>query len=185
MRSSLRLLSSSSTPSLLHGKVALVTGSGSGIGRASALALANAGCALVLTGRREAPLEETASLIAAAGGSPALVVPADLQVPTAVDDLFATVQRERGRLDVLFNNAGTFTPGLPLDELSHEQWTAAVATNLTAPFLCTQHAFRIMKAQSPQGGRIINNGSISADRERLTSNASPHRPAVSAEVVVC
>ena len=171
LASSVRRFTSSKVPALQE-KVALVTGSGSGIGRASALALANAGCALVLTGRREAPLQETASLIAAAGGSPALVVPADLTDPAAVDSLFAAVQQEYGRLDVLFNNAGTFTPGVPLDELSLEQWTQAVATNFTAPFLCTQHAFRMMKAQTPQGGRIINNGSISADRPR--PNSAPY-----------
>lgn len=166
-----RLSTFAAVPSL-QGKIALVTGSGSGIGRASALALAGAGCSLVLTGRREEPLRETAGLIEAAGGTPALVCPADLQDPAAVDELFATVQREHGRLDVLFNNAGTGAPPVPIEELTLAQWTSVVGTNLTAPFLCTQHAFRMMKAQTPQGGRIINNGSISADRPR--PNSSPY-----------
>jgi len=156
----------------LQSKVALVTGSGSGIGRASALALANAGFSLVLTGRREEPLKETAQEIAACGGAPALVQPADLQDPTMVDSLFATVQQEHGRLDVLFNNAGSAAPAVPMEELTYLQWMQVVNTNLTAPFLCTQHAFRMMKAQSPQGGRIINNGSISADRPR--PNSAPY-----------
>mmetsp|Transcript_115294 Transcript_115294/g.229758 ORF Transcript_115294/g.229758 Transcript_115294/m.229758 type:complete len:269 (+) Transcript_115294:52-858(+) len=157
---------------LLQGKVALVTGAGSGIGRTSALALANAGCSLVLTGRREGPLKETAQEIAACGGASALVHPADLQDPTMVDSLFATLQREHGRLDVLFNNAGCGAPAVPIEKLTYLQWMQVVNTNLTAPFLCTQHAFRMMKAQSPQGGRIINNGSISADRPR--PNSAPY-----------
>lgn len=156
-------------PSLM-GKIALVTGSGSGIGRASALALARSGCDLVLTGRREAPLHETRDMIADEGGSPALVAPADLSDASSVARLFSLVQSEKGRLDILFNNAGTGAPAIPLEELSLEQWQSVVDTNLTAPFLCTQHAFRLMKSQSPQGGRVINNGSISADRPRPFSS---------------
>ena len=151
---------------MLTGKIALVTGAGSGIGRASALALGRAGSALVLAGRREDPLRETAAKIAEEGGAEALVVPTDLTNPKEIDSLFAAVERERGRLDVLFNNAGTGAPGVPIEELTNEQWNNVVACNLTAPFLCSQHAFRIMKAQTPMGGRIINNGSISADRPR-------------------
>jgi len=158
-------------PSLLR-KVALVTGAGSGIGRQSSLALAGAGASLVLAGRRREPLEETASLIAQQGSLPALCVPTDLTEPAAIASLFATIEKQHGRLDVLFNNAGTGAPAVPIDELPLEKWQMAVDTNLTAMFICTQHAFRLMKQQQPMGGRIINNGSVSADRPR--PNSAPY-----------
>ena len=162
---------SSGVPSL-SGKVALVTGAGTGIGRESSLALAGAGASLVLAGRRAEPLAETADLIARAGGAKALAVPTDLMDPEAIGKLFAEIEVQHGRLDILFNNAGTGAPAVPIDELPLEKWNASVATNLTAMFVCTQHAFRIMKKQSPQGGRIINNGSVSADRPR--PNSAPY-----------
>ena len=142
-------------------KVALVTGAGSGIGRATALALLQAGYRVVLTGRRADALKETAAN-AGAMASNALPVPADLTDPAAVKALFAAIQAAHGRLDVLFNNAGMGAPAVPIDELSFEQWKAVVDINLTGVFLCTQAAFRMMKNQTPKGGRIINNGSISA-----------------------
>lgn len=150
------------------GRVALVTGAGSGIGRAVAVGLAGAGYKVVLTGRRREPLEETAR--AAAGQT--LVVPADVTSPDAVRALFDRAVHEFGRLDVLFNNAGVSAPGLPLEDLTFDQWRAVVETNLTGPFLCTQQAFRVMKAQDPRGGRIINNGSISAYAPR--PNSAPY-----------
>jgi NAD(P)-dependent dehydrogenase (short-subunit alcohol dehydrogenase family) len=146
------------------GKVALVTGAGSGIGRAVALALLEEGYRVTLTGRRSQPLEETAA--AGPAGSRALVMTSDVGDPCSVSALFSKTKETFGRLDLLFNNAGTGTPPIPLEELSFEQWKAVVDTNLTGAFLCTQEAFKIMKAQRPQGGRIINNGSISADRPR-------------------
>ena len=168
-----RACSSLASSGNLVGKVALVTGAGSGIGRASALALAGAGCRLVLAGRREEPLKETATLIKQQRiGSESLVVPTDLTDPSSIGSLFAKIESECDRLDVLFNNAGTGAPAIPLDELSIDQWRAVVDTNLTGVFLCTQHAFRLMKRQEPQGGRIINNGSVSADRPR--PNSSPY-----------
>ena len=142
-------------------KVALVTGAGSGIGRATALALLQAGYRVVLTGRRADALKETAAK-AGVLASNALPVPADLTDPAAVKALFAAIQAAHGRLDVLFNNAGMGAPAVPIDELSFEQWKAVVDINLTGVFLCTQAAFRMMKNQTPKGGRIINNGSISA-----------------------
>ena len=146
-------------------KVALVTGAGSGIGRATALALLQAGYRVVLTGRRADALKETAAK-AGAMASNALPVPADLTDPAAVKALFAAIQAAHGRLDVLFNNAGMGAPAVPIDELSFEQWKAVVDINLTGVFLCTQAAFRMMKNQTPKGGRIINNGSISAHAPR-------------------
>ena len=142
-------------------KVAMVTGAGSGIGRASTLALLFAGYQVVLAGRRADALQET---IALAGelGARALAVPTDATDPAAVKALFAATRAKFGRLDVLFNNAGTSAPAIPMDELSFEQWKAVVDINLTAVFLCTQQAFALMMAQVPRGGRIINNGSISA-----------------------
>ena len=139
-------------------KVALITGGGSGIGRASALALAEEGYAVVLSGRRAEVLEETAS--EAAGE--ALAVPTDVSDPASIRDLFARAKEAFGRLDLLFNNAGIGAPAVPLEELSYEQWTGVVDVNLTGAFVCTQEAFRIMKDQDPRGGRIINNGSVSA-----------------------
>jgi NAD(P)-dependent dehydrogenase (short-subunit alcohol dehydrogenase family) len=146
-------------------KIALVTGAGSGIGRASALALLRAGYKVVLAGRRADALQET---ITQAGdlGAHALAVPTDAGNPQSVKALFAAIQKTHGRLDVLFNNAGTGSPPVPLEELSFEQWKAVVDVNLTGAFLCTQEAFRLMKSQSPRGGRIINNGSISAHAPR-------------------
>ena len=146
-------------------KVAIVTGAGSGIGRASALAFLKAGFHVVLAGRRADALAAT---VAAAGSDAdrALAVPTDATDPAAVKALFAATKEAFGRLDVLFNNAGTGAPPLPLEELSIEQWRTVVDINLTAVFLCTQQAFVLMKSQSPRGGRIINNGSISAHAPR-------------------
>ena len=146
-------------------KVALVTGAGSGIGRATALALLAAGYGVVLAGRRADALQQTVAQ-AGALGSNALAVPTDASDPAAVAALFEATRTRFGRLDLLFNNAGTGAPAIPLDELSFEQWKAVVDVNLTAVFLCTQQAFRMMKNQSPRGGRIINNGSISAHAPR-------------------
>ena len=142
-------------------KIALVTGAGSGIGRATSLALITAGYHVVLAGRRADALQQTAEMAGALSGN-ALPVPTDATDPAAVKALFDTVHAKFGRLDVLFNNAGTGAPAIPMDELTFEQWKAVVDINLTAVFLCTQQAFRMMKNQSPRGGRIINNGSISA-----------------------
>jgi NAD(P)-dependent dehydrogenase (short-subunit alcohol dehydrogenase family) len=146
-------------------KIALVTGAGSGIGRAVAVALAAAGHAVVLAGRRKDALEETAATIGAAGGT-ALAVPTDVTDPASVAALFDRTKAAYGRLDVLFNNAGINVPPIPMEDLTLEQWRAVVDTNLTGPFLCAQHAIRLMKAQAPRGGRIINNGSISAQVPR-------------------
>jgi NAD(P)-dependent dehydrogenase (short-subunit alcohol dehydrogenase family) len=145
--------------------VALVTGAGTGIGRAVSKALFGAGYAVVLAGRRLEPLQETAAL-AGVGDERSLCVPTDVGRPDEVRQLFARAEAKFGRLDLLFNNAGSFTPGVPMEELSYEQWQQTVDVNLTGPFLCAQQAIRIMKAQSPQGGRIINNGSISAHAPR-------------------
>jgi len=149
-------------------KAAIVTGAGTGIGRASAIALAKAGYAVGIVGRRKEPLEETAKL--AGAGAKMLVLAHDVGKPDEVKALFARVKQEFGRLDVLFNNAGMGTPAMPLEDLTYEQWSAVLAVNLTGPFLCTQEAFRIMKDQKPQGGRIINNGSISAHTPRPFSS---------------
>ncbi|MGY4307672.1 NAD(P)-dependent dehydrogenase (short-subunit alcohol dehydrogenase family) [Bradyrhizobium sp. USDA 4369] len=148
-------------------KIALVTGAGTGVGRAASLALMNSGFTVVLAGRRKEMLEETAKL-GPAGMS--LPVPADMMDPASIAALFDTVKSTYGRLDVLFNNAGMGAPPVPFEDLTMEQWQSVVATNLTAPFLCTQHAFRIMKDQTPRGGRIINNGSISAHAPRPFSS---------------
>ena len=142
-------------------KIAMVTGAGSGIGRATSLALLAAGYKVVLAGRRADALNETKAL-AGALAEHALPVPTDATDPVAVQALFETTRTTFGRLDVLFNNAGTGAPAIPMDELTVEQWKAVVDVNLTAVFLCTQQAFKMMKNQSPRGGRIINNGSISA-----------------------
>ena len=152
-------------------KVALVTGAGSGIGRAVAVTLLNNGFDTVLAGRRPDALEATAKLATGASAE-SLVVVTDVGDPQAVDALFAKVQEHFGRLDVLFNNAGTGAPPVALEDLSYAQWKAVVDANLTGAFLCTQGAFRIMKAQDPRGGRIINNGSISAHAPR--PNSAPY-----------
>jgi NAD(P)-dependent dehydrogenase (short-subunit alcohol dehydrogenase family) len=154
-----------------HNKVALVTGAGSGIGRATALALLNEGYAVVLAGRRRETLEQTRAL-ARANAERALVVPADVTDLASVQALFDTTRSKLGRLDVLFNNAGTGAPAIPLEDLTFDQWRKVVDTNLTGPFLCTQAAFRLMKSQDPRGGRIINNGSISAHVPR--PNSAPY-----------
>ena len=151
-------------------RIAVITGAGSGIGRAAAVALAAEGYKVVLAGRRAEKLEETAGLCRGPAGT-ALCVAADVADPAQVDALFARVRETYGRLDLLFNNAGLSVPGVPLEELPLDVWRAVVDTNLTAVFLCTQHAFRIMKAQTPRGGRIINNGSISAHVPRPRSAA--------------
>ena len=142
-------------------KVALVTGAGSGIGRASALALLDADYHVVLAGRRAEALEATLAL-AGDQASRALAVSTDASDPAAVVRLFEATRERFGRLDVLFNNAGTGAPAIPMDELTYAQWQTVVDVNLTAVFLCTQQAMKLMKQQTPRGGRIINNGSISA-----------------------
>ncbi len=142
-------------------KVAIVTGAGTGIGRAVAIGLLEDGYSVVLAGRRAALLEQTVQ-DAGAQGPHVLVVPTDVTDPAAVRALFAATGDAFGRLDVLFNNAGVTTRGVPLEELTVEQWKSVVDVNLTGAFLCTQQAFLLMKDQQPQGGRIINNGSISA-----------------------
>jgi NAD(P)-dependent dehydrogenase (short-subunit alcohol dehydrogenase family) len=152
------------------GRVALVTGAGSGIGRAVALGLSAAGYTVALAGRRFGALEETAAQAAAPGRT--LVVPTDVTDPAAVRSLFDRVVAEAGRLDLLFNNAGSGAPPIPLEDLSPAQWQSVVDVNLTGVFLCLQQAFRVMKAQQPRGGRIINNGSISAHAPR--PNSAPY-----------
>jgi NAD(P)-dependent dehydrogenase (short-subunit alcohol dehydrogenase family) len=149
-------------------KVAIVTGAGTGVGRAAALALMKAGYAVALAGRRKEMLEAVAK--EGAGGK-SLVVPTDIADPAAIKALFAKTKEAFGRLDVLFNNAGIGAPAMPLEDLPFEKWKAVVDTNLTGPFLCTQEAFRLMKSQTPRGGRIINNGSISAHTPRPQSVA--------------
>ena len=151
-------------------KIALVTGAGTGVGRAVALALAKAGYSLVLAGRRREPLEQVAGEINALGAQ-ALTVPTDVSQRESILKLFAVTKASFGRLDVLFNNAGVGAPPVPLEDLPYETWQQVVATNLTGMFLCTQEAIKIMKAQSPRGGRIVNNGSISAHAPRPFSVA--------------
>jgi NAD(P)-dependent dehydrogenase (short-subunit alcohol dehydrogenase family) len=152
-------------------KVAVVTGAGSGIGRAVALALVEDGYAVVFAGRRTDCLD-SALKSAGAAASRCLVVPTDVRDPVSVGALFAKTKERFGRLDVLFNNAGIGTPPIPTEDLPFEQWKAVVDTNLNGAFLCTQEAIRIMKAQTPRGGRIINNGSISAQVPR--PNSAPY-----------
>lgn len=153
----------------MTGKIVLVTGAGSGIGRAVSLAFLAQGDTVVLAGRRASALEETAALSGA--GPRAIVAPADVSDPSSVVDLFETVHRRCGRLDVLFNNAGRGAPSTPTEDLPLATWQAVVAVNLTGAFLCTQQAIRQMKTQRPRGGRIINNGSISAHSPRPHSAA--------------
>ena len=152
----------------MENKTALVTGAGTGIGRATALALFREGYSVVLTGRRREPLEQTAA-DANVPESRFLVATADVTHEEQVEDLFAKIKSAFGRLDLLFNNAGVSAPSLPPEELSLAQWQAVVDANLTGPFLCTREAIRIMKDQTPQGGRIINNGSLAATTPRPLS----------------
>jgi NAD(P)-dependent dehydrogenase (short-subunit alcohol dehydrogenase family) len=152
-------------------RFALVTGAGSGIGRAAALGLRAAGFSVALTGRRAEQLERTIGM-AAAGGGEMLALPADVSDPASVQVLFDQIKQAFGRLDVLFNNAGTGAPGVPMEDLTFEQWNRVVGVNLTGAFLCSQQAIRLMKAQQPRGGRIINNGSISAHVPR--PNSAPY-----------
>ena len=152
-----------------RGKIALVTGAGSGIGKAVAVALMKEGYATVLAGRRREPLEATA---AAGGGGESLVVPTDVADAASVDALFAATKARFGRLDLLFNNAGMSAPALPIEELPVEIWHQVVAANITGVYLCTRAAFALMKDQTPRGGRIINNGSISATAPR--PNTAPY-----------
>lgn len=154
-------------------KVALVTGAGSGIGKACAMALSQAGFSLVLSGRRQPLLEEVAEQCV----TDALVVPTDVGDETAVAALFEATERRFGRLDLLFNNAGAGSPPKPLEKITADEWRRVIDVNLNGSFFCTQQAFRLMKAQDPQGGRIINNGSISAHAPRPWSapyTASKH-----------
>jgi NAD(P)-dependent dehydrogenase (short-subunit alcohol dehydrogenase family) len=152
-------------------KVAIVTGAGTGIGKYTTLGLLQEGYAVALAGRRVELLEKT---VQEAGSADAqtLVVPTDVGDPASVQALFAKTQQTFGRLDLLFNNAGTGAPPIPLEDLSYEQWKTVVDINLTGAFLCTQEAFKIMKNQEPRGGRIINNGSISAHAPR--PNSAPY-----------
>jgi NAD(P)-dependent dehydrogenase (short-subunit alcohol dehydrogenase family) len=154
-----------------HTKVALVTGAGTGIGKAVALAFLQEGYRVTLTGRRKELLEQAVIEAGAAAGQ-ALIVPTDVRDPASVRALFTKTKEAFGRLDVLFNNAGVSAPGIALEDLSYEQWQAVVDTNLTGAFLCTQEAFKLMKSQEPHGGRIINNGSISAHAPR--PNSAPY-----------
>jgi len=149
-------------------KVALITGAGSGIGRAVSVALGAAGYSVILAGRRAEELEKTTRL----AGADALAVPTDVSRPESVIHLFERIRERFGRLDVLFNNAGMGAPPVPFEDLTFEQWSAVVGVNLTGSFLCAQGAVRMMKTQRPQGGRIINNGSISAHVPR--PNSAPY-----------
>ena len=152
-------------------KIAIVTGAGSGIGKHVAVGLAQEGYSVVLAGRRKEPLEATALEVRQAN-SQTLVVPADVSDPDSVRKLFAKSKDAFGRLDLLFNNAGISGRAIPLEDLTYEQWKSVIDTNLTGMFLCTQEAFKIMKSQEPRGGRIINNGSISAHSPR--PNSAPY-----------
>jgi NAD(P)-dependent dehydrogenase (short-subunit alcohol dehydrogenase family) len=156
----------------IDNKVAVVTGAGTGIGRAVALALLKAGYSVALAGRREELLQAVAAEAKAAGFDRALPVSTDVSRPDSVNALFELTRSTFGRVDLLFNNAGVGLPSVGFEELSFEQWQNAVNINLTGSFLCAQAAFRVMKAQSPQGGRIINNGSISAHAPR--PNSAPY-----------
>jgi NAD(P)-dependent dehydrogenase (short-subunit alcohol dehydrogenase family) len=152
-------------------KVAIVTGAGTGVGKAVALALIQEGYSVVLAGRRKEPLDATAQAVTSPG-SRTLVVPANVSDPSSVKNLFSRTKEAFGRLDLLFNNAGIGAPAVPLEDLTHEQWRAVVETNLSGTFLCIQEAFKLMKNQVPRGGRIINNGSISAHNPR--PNSAPY-----------
>ncbi|WP_026614584.1 SDR family oxidoreductase [Ensifer aridi] len=155
-----------------EGKIALVTGGGTGVGRGIAKALSGEGYSLVITGRRPDVLERAAEEIAAETGGGVRAIVCDVGNPDQVAALFGAIQAEFGRLDLLVNNAGSNVPPVPLEEVTFEQWNGTLAANLTGAFLCTQQAFRLMKAQDPRGGRIINNGSISATTPR--PNSAPY-----------
>jgi NAD(P)-dependent dehydrogenase (short-subunit alcohol dehydrogenase family) len=154
-----------------NANVVIITGAGSGIGKQTALAFLKEGYAVALAGRRQEPLEKTAAESGLAG-SRALVVPTDVSDPDAVHNLFLQTTETFGRIDVLFNNAGIFGPSVLFEDIPPEEWTAVVATNLTGSFLCAREAFKIMKRQDPRGGRVINNGSISAHAPR--PNSAPY-----------
>jgi len=158
----------------LTSRIALVTGAGTGIGKRTSLLLWQAGYCVVLAGRRVEPLEQTAKE-AGVSNSRTLVMSTDVSDPHAVSALFAATEAKFGRLDVLFNNAGVGAPAVPLEDLSYEQWRSVLDTCVTGTFLCTQHAFRLIKQQQPRGGRIINNGSISAHTPR--PNSAPYTAA--------
>jgi NAD(P)-dependent dehydrogenase (short-subunit alcohol dehydrogenase family) len=166
-----KLVGERTSTKMTNRKTAVVTGAGSGVGRAVALALQSVGYSVALAGRRAEELERTAALAKPSGGE-MLPVPTDIARPDAVRALFAIVVEKFERLDVLFNNAGTNTPAIPMEDLTYEQWSTVVAVNLTGSFLCAQEAIKIMKAQQPRGGRIINNGSISAHAPR--PNSAPY-----------
>ena len=152
-------------------KIALVTGAGSGIGRAVALKLQSAGYSVVAAGRRAAELERTAAAVSSSGGQIVPVV-ADVSNPDSVKVLFERIREMFGRLDILFNNAGATAPGIPMEDLTYEQWNAVISVNLTGAFLCAKEAIKLMKTQNPRGGRIINNGSLSAHVPR--PNSAPY-----------
>jgi NAD(P)-dependent dehydrogenase (short-subunit alcohol dehydrogenase family) len=154
-----------------HYKVAIVTGAGTGVGKAVAIAFLQDGYRVALAGRRKEPLEQAVREAESAAGQ-ALIMPTDVRDPASVRALFAKTKEAFGRLDILFNNAGIGAGGILLEDLSYEQWKAVVDTNLTGAFLCTQEAFKIMKSQDPRGGRIINNGSVSAYAPR--PNSAPY-----------
>lgn len=153
-------------------KIALVTGGGTGVGKAIAEALLGAGFTVVITGRRKEVLDAAAGELTKSAGGTVRPVQADVGDPKSVAALFDAIKSEFGRLDLLVNNAGMGTPAVPMEEITFEQWSAIVGANLTGAFLCTQQAFRLMKAQTPRGGRIINNGSISAQTPR--PNSAPY-----------
>ena len=152
-------------------KIALVTGAGSGIGRAVALKLQSAGYSVVAAGRRSAELERTATSASSSSGQ-IVPAPTDVSNPDSVKMLFERIREMFGRLDILFNNAGTTAPGIPMEDLTYEQWNAVISVNLTGAFLCAKEAIKLMKAQDPRGGRIINNGSLSAHVPR--PNSAPY-----------
>ena len=155
-----------------NGKIALVTGGGTGVGRGIAQALSEEGYTVVITGRRADVLEKTAATWHRKRVAPCVRSAADIGDPNAVARLFEAIRTEFGRLDLLVNNAGSNVPPVPLEDMTFDQWSGIVAANLTGAFLCTQQAFRLMKAQTPRGGRIINNGSISAQAPR--PNSAPY-----------